>query len=416
MRNIFNHKRAAFIVLLLAIGVFVSIRCMNNDSSHKSQNNNTLAHKDDFKLFAGSATCMTCHKDIYEKHLKTAHFLTSTPAFEKYIKGSFEPGKNTFAFNEFVKVVMEKRDSGLFQVEYVRGVEKRAKRFDMSIGSGTMGQSFLYWMHDQLFQMPITYFTAANTWSNSPGFPNNVYFNRPITSRCLECHSTYAKTISLGGEEPEKFDRQQMILGVDCEKCHGPALEHVTFQSQHPAEKTAKYIINPAKLTRVQSLELCALCHGGRMQKTKASFEFTAGDKLSDFFLVDTMPPDPQNIDVHANQYGLLRASKCFRMTTTLTCNTCHNTHENERGKISVFSQRCMTCHNQEHGTFCKIDSLPIATIKKNCIDCHMPLKSSRNIAVMLPGATTVTAALIRSHYISVYPDETKKVLEYMKK
>jgi hypothetical protein len=416
MRNIFNHKRAAFIVLLLAIGVFVSIRCMNNDSSQKSQNNNTLAHKDDFKLFAGSATCMTCHKDIYEKHLKTAHFLTSTPAFEKYIKGSFEPGKNTFAFNEFVKVVMEKRDSGLFQVEYVRGVEKRAKRFDMSIGSGTMGQSFLYWMHDQLFQMPITYFTAANTWSNSPGFPNNVYFNRPITSRCLECHSTYAKTISLGGEEPEKFDRQQMILGVDCEKCHGPALEHVTFQSQHPAEKTAKYIINPAKLTRVQSLELCALCHGGRMQKTKASFEFTAGDKLSDFFLVDTMPPDPQNIDVHANQYGLLRASKCFRMTTTLTCNTCHNTHENERGKISVFSLRCMNCHNQEHGTFCKIDSLPIATIKKNCIDCHMPLKSSRNIAVMLPGATTVTAALIRSHYISVYPDETKKVLEYMKK
>jgi hypothetical protein len=416
MRNIFNHKRALFIVLLLAIGVFVSIRCMNNDSSQKSQNNNTLAHKDDFKLFAGSATCMTCHKNIYEKHLKTAHFLTSAPAFEKYIKGSFEPGKNAFAFNEFVKVVMEKRDSGLFQVEYVRGVEKRAKRFDFSIGSGTMGQSFLYWMHDQLFQMPITYFTAANTWSNSPGFPNNVYFNRPITSRCLECHTTYAKTISLEGEEPEKFDRQQLILGVDCEKCHGPALEHVTFQSQHPAEKTAKYIVNPAKLTRVQSLELCALCHGGRMQKTKPSFEFTAGDKLSDFFIVDTMAPDPQNIDVHANQYGLLRASKCFRMTTTLTCNTCHNTHENERGKINVFSQRCMTCHNQEHGTFCKIDSLPVATIKKNCIDCHMPLKSSRNIAVMLPGASTVTAALIRSHYISVYPDETKKVLEYMKK
>ena len=416
MRNIFNHKRAAFIILLSAIGVFISIRCMNNDSDQKSQNNNTLAHKDDFKLFAGSATCANCHKDIYEKHLKTAHFLTSTPAFEKYIKGSFEPGKNAYAFNEFVKVVMEKRDSGLFQVEYVRGVEKRAKRFDMSIGSGTMGQSFLYWMHDQLFQMPITYFTAANTWSNSPGFPNNVYFNRPITSRCLECHTTYAKTISLEGKELEKFDRQQMILGVDCEKCHGPALEHVNFQSEHPAEKTAKYIINPAKLTRVQSLELCALCHGGRMQKTKPSFEFTAGDKLSDFFIVDTMPPDPQNIDVHANQYGLLRASKCFRMTTTLTCNTCHNTHENERGKISVFSQRCMTCHNQEHGTFCKIDSLPVATIKKNCIDCHMPLRSSRNIAVMLPGASTVTAALIRSHYISVYPDETKKVLEYMKK
>lgn len=263
--------------------------------------------------------------------------------------------------------------------------------------------------------MPITYFTAANTWSNSPGFPDKVIFNRLITSRCLECHTTYAKTISIEGKEPEQFDRKQMILGVDCEKCHGPAAKHVEFQMQNPRERTAKYIINPATLTRLQNLELCALCHGGRMQKIKPSFEFTAGDKLSDFFMVDTTAPNPDNIDVHANQYGLLRASECFKMSATLTCNTCHNTHENERGRTTLFSERCMTCHDKEHGTFCKLNSLTTASLKKNCIDCHMPLKSSRNIAVMLPGEAFATAALIRSHYISIYPEETKKILEFMK-
>lgn len=389
---------------------------MNHDSAAEDNRKNELINNDDFKKFAGSATCVTCHKDIFDKHLNTAHHLTSQPAVEKYIKGSFAPGKNAFAFDEFVKVQMEKRDSGLFQVEYFKGAEKRAEHMDIVIGSGTMGQSFMYWNHNHLFQMPTTYFAAADTWSNSPGFPDKVIFNRAITSRCLECHTTYGKTISIEGEEPEKFDRKQIILGIDCERCHGPAAKHVEFQTQNPNEKTAKYIINPALLTRLQNLELCALCHGGRMQKIKPSFEFTAGDKLSDFFIVDTTAPNAENIDVHANQYGLLRASKCFKMTTTLTCNTCHNTHENERGRTTLFSERCMTCHTKEHNNFCKISSLPVATLKKNCIDCHMPLQSSRNIAVMLPGKDVPTAALIRSHYISVYPVETKKVLEYMKK
>ncbi len=395
---------------------FILVKCIGPDKNEHDENNHAAAENDYIKQFAGSSTCVSCHKDIYDKHLKTAHYLTSQPAFEKYIKGNFAAGKNSFSFDEHVKVVMEKRDSGLFQVEYYNGVEKRAQRFDISIGSGTMGQSFLYWNHSRLFQLPITYFAAADAWSNSPGFPDKVIFNRPITPRCMECHSTYAKTISIESEEPEKFAPAQMILSVGCEKCHGPAAKHVEFHAQHPAEKMGKYIINPASLTRLQNLELCALCHGGRMQKTKPSFTFTAGNRLSDYFIVDTSAPGPDKIDVHANQYGLLRASKCFKMSSTLTCNTCHNTHENQRGQIAVFSQKCMDCHNKEHGTFCKMTSLPVATLKTDCINCHMPLKSSRNIAVMLPGATDATAALIRSHYINIYPDESKKILEFMSK
>lgn len=305
---------------------------------------------------------------------------------------------------------MEKRDGGFFQVEYVNGVEKRLARFDITVGSGAMGQSFLRWHNGQLFQLPITFFSAADKWSNSPGFANKPTFNRVITSRCLECHTTYAQTISPPNKEPEQFSTDKMIYGVDCEKCHGPAAQHVSFQTANPGDTVGRHIVNPATLARQQKLDLCALCHGGRLQKTKPSFEFTAGENLADYFKLDTSTPDPKNIDVHGNQYGLLRSSKCFKMSD-LTCNSCHNTHENERNKAALFSQRCMNCHSQEHNNFCSLKQLPASTLIKNCIDCHMPQKPSRAISVFVSGQQVPISALIRSHYISIYPDETDKVI-----
>jgi NapC/NirT cytochrome c family, N-terminal region. len=408
-----NFYRSTITICIIISSVFLVSQCINKDNDKPEIIKNAFGEQ-----FAGSATCANCHKNIYDSHLKTAHHLTSQPAFEKYIKGSFDPGKNTYSYtySNSVVVAMEKRGDGFYQVEYFRGEEKHAYPFNIVVGSGTMGQSYLYWKDQHLFQLPITYFSAAKAWSNSPGFPDKVRFNRIITSRCLECHTTFVKKISSEEEEDEKFDNKKIIYAVDCEKCHGPAAKHVEFQTQNPKINTAKYIINPAKLSRQQNLDLCALCHGGRLQKTRPSFEFTVGKKLSDYFIVDTSAPNPENIDVHGNQYGLLRASKCFRMSTTLTCNTCHNTHENEKGKIALFSQRCMTCHENVHQHSDSISKLLGSTVQTNCIDCHMPLKSSRVIAVQLKGGTIPIAASIRSHFITIYPIETERIIMAMKK
>ena len=410
MKQFSRYKRAAIaICMIVCCGIFLT-QCINRQNEEAA-----ITKKVSFKQFAGSASCAGCHKNIYSTHINTAHYRTSQPAAETTIKGSFEPGKNSFSFSAHTLVNMEKRDSGFYQVAYTDGAEKAVRRFDIVIGSGTKGQTSVYWHNDQLYQLPITYFTAANQWSNSPGFPMKATFNRSITSRCMECHSTYVNTVSAPGKEPESFEAASIVYGVDCEKCHGPAAAHVAFQSQNPAATKAKYIINPASLSRQLQLDACALCHGGRLQKTKPSFEFIAGDKLSDYFTFDTAAPNPDNIDLHGNQYGLLRASKCFRMSETLTCNTCHNPHENEKGKLELFSGRCTSCHNtNEHGNgkLCKMSASLGNLITANCIDCHMPAKASRAIAVYLPGANEPTAAYIRSHYISIYPEETKKFTE----
>ena len=414
MKIAFRYHRSKLIISVITLSVFLFTTCIDTEKENEAPAATTT--KITHEQFAGSATCAGCHKDIYTKHLNTAHFLTSRIATEQSILGSFEPGQNLHAFSSNVAVIMEKRDSGFFQVEYVNGVQKRIARFDVTIGSGTMGQSFLRWHDNQLFQLPITFFSAARQWSNSPGFANRPTFNRDITSRCLECHATFAQVISPPAKEPEQFNPDKMIYGVDCEKCHGPGAQHVSFQTNNPSDSIGRHIVNPSKLSRQQNLDLCALCHGGRLQKTTPSFEFTPGQQLSDYFKIDTATPDPQKIDVHGNQYGLLRNSKCFRMSNELTCNTCHNTHENEKTKTVLFSQRCMSCHDVKGNNFCTLKQLPVSTLIKNCIDCHMPQKPSKAIAVFVSGQQSMTAALIRSHYISIYPEESKKKITELKK
>jgi len=410
MKCFWIHRRLFITVSILVASVSLLVTCMNKKSDQAPAIKTSKG-----ELFAGSEVCATCHREIYNSHIHTAHYLTSRRASAKYIKGSFDAGKNEFSFDDHVKVVMERKDSNFYQVAYSNGIEKVRKPFDIVVGSGSRGQTYLYWNDSHLFQLPIFYFTSKDEWANSPGFPHKVIFIRPVTSRCLECHFTFAKKISDPQVESEEFDKSQIIYGVDCEKCHGPAAKHVEFQSENPTIKKAEYIINPAGFTRKQMLDLCGLCHGGRLQKTQPSFSFEAGDPLSDYFAIDTSARFAPNIDVHGNQFGLLAASKCFNYSQ-MTCVTCHNTHENERGRTELFSQRCMSCHNPEHGNFCKLSATIGPAIKQNCIDCHMPEQTSKAIIFLEQGAEVPTAAVLRTHLITIYRDETQKVLGLMKK
>jgi hypothetical protein len=408
-----RHHSSLITILIITLNIFLLNRCIS-----KNENNGSGGGDSKFKEYAGSFSCMKCHRDIYNTHINTAHFRTSAIASEKNVMGSFKEAGNKFVFTNNRIVAMEQRAGGLYQVAYINGVEKKSQRFDIVIGSGTKGQSYASWVGDKLVQMPITYFTSANQWCNSPGYPDQIAFNRPITSRCLECHTTFVETTSAKGVEPEAFDKNRIIFGIDCEKCHGPGAKHVAFQTQNPDEKKGKFIINPAAFTRQQILDLCALCHGGRLEKIKPSFEFTAGDKLTDYFRIDTVGRSVDAIDVHGNQFGLLQASKCFQMSTTMTCVTCHNSHENEKGNVALFSQRCLSCHNNSHdaGMTCKMTSTLGAVINQNCTRCHMPEQPSMAIAVLLQGNSFPVPATMHTHLIKIYPEETKKVVAFLRK
>ena len=405
------QKRVHFnwfvVTVVIVLGITGFTRCMDR-GAEKTEGNAALQA---YEEFAGSNKCVSCHTDIYNKHIQTAHYQTSAPATHSNIAGSFDNDKNSITYPNGSVIKMEEKDGKFYQVAYMNGVEAKRQPMDIVIGSGKKGQSYASWNQVNLVQLPVTYFTQAQQWCNSPGYPNKIAFNRPITSRCLECHTTYAgEIIEKPSSKAEGFKESEIIYGVTCEKCHGPGAKHVDYQAKNPADTTGRFILNPRSFTRDQSLDLCALCHGGKLEKTKPSFSYTAGEKLSAYFNWDTTAKVAGSIDVHGNQLGLLKSSSCFLQSATLTCNNCHSLHENN--DLSTYSQKCMDCHSTEHGNFCTEKSVSLEKKKNNCIDCHMPKQASRSIAVVLPGQNFITPTFIRTHHIAKYVEDTKKFIE----
>ncbi|MFM9076556.1 MAG: multiheme c-type cytochrome [Bacteroidota bacterium] len=189
-------------------------------------------------------------------------------------------------------------------------------------------------------QLPVSYYTPNDAWSSSPGNPPDRFVvNRPVTAPCLNCHSTHFNPTYQMNMLPE-FDRQAIILGIDCERCHGPGLRHVL--NREKGEVVKRDIINPANLTRQQQLDACAQCHSGITTDLKPPFTFLPGDTLvadrTSFQRFDTTAA----AEVHGNQYGLLTSSKCF-IQSELTCSNCHQPHTRERGFVADCSARCMS-------------------------------------------------------------------------
>jgi HrpA-like RNA helicase len=372
------------------------------------------------QVFAGSATCISCHKDVYNSYIHTAHFETSRPAALETIHGSFNKGHNVFSFGNGTSVTMEKRKDGLYQAGYEHGKPTTAEKFDITIG-GVKAETYLYWKGNKLFELPMSYFSALHSWTNSPGYDTErIDFTRPIVRRCMECHSSYINelpnpNLSLTNRAVE-FDKSSLIYGIDCERCHGPAANHVNFHTQFPEVKKAKYITTYNALTRQQKLDACAVCHSGNKDVfIRSAFVFKQGDTLAKFkeHNFAQQNTNPATLDVHGNQNGLLSSSKCFVMSN-MNCNTCHNVHKKESGNLVLYSQRCMSCHTTANHNVCKLLPKLGDVIKKNCIDCHMPVKPSNMIQVEANGSKLKVPYLVRTHRIAIYPQETKKIIAFI--
>jgi hypothetical protein len=369
-----------------------------------------LESSDEASLYAGSATCKSCHEKVYDSHRLTAHHLTSQLPDSSSIKGSFAEGSNVFFYSPELFVAMHKMKHQFFQTLYSRSEKIKSKSIDLVVGSGVRGQTYLTWQDSSLFQLPIGYFTTVNMWANSPGFSNRPIFNRPITSRCLECHSTFFKK-TLPEQPVEHFSKKNFMLGIECEKCHGPGLKHVNFHQENKQAKEGKFIVSFKNFSRKQQLDFCRSCHGGKLSPKKPAFTFKAGDDVNDYFFADSVHAQSGQLDSHGNQYGMLSQSKCF-LHSDMTCVTCHRAHENEKDKVAEFSNRCMTCHSEKANTFCKTKALPASILKQNCIQCHMPEKNSNSIRMLLQGEDILMPAKMHVHHITVYQDEIVKYIK----
>ncbi len=396
------RNRKSFILILTISGlVMILSTCINN---------NEISTDPRGILYLGSANCKQCHKSIYESYSSTSHFHSTQTSSGKNIAGSFIANENTFVVDPETKIVMEHRDSGFFQVLYVKGIEQQIHRMDITFGI-KHAQTFLYWQANQLFELPVSFYTSVNTWGSSPGYPSVINFQRSIGIGCFECHSSYiqSKLNPTTQRIEEVLEKNTLVNGIDCERCHGPGTNHVNYHLAYPEVKEAKYIVTVQYLTRQQKLDACAVCHSGNdIHKEISSFNFKMGDTLANFFLpwADTRNANHE-FDVHGNQYNLLAQSKCFLQSRTLNCLTCHDPHTNASTDLNEYSKKCISCHQDVDHSSLKIAKELANTIKSNCIDCHMPKQASRAITFQLSGGNAKSNYFLRTHKIAIYPDKT---------
>jgi len=361
--------------------------------------------------YAGSQTCITCHDDIYNQHLKTAHFNTSQLASKEKIIGDFMDN-NTLKLNDHILFKMTDEDK-LYQSAFVDEKLVRKEPFDIIIGSGTKGQTYLYWNKTRLYQLPVSYWKASENWIHSPGYLNNkVFFDRSVIPNCLECHTTFSKNHIPNDFNSNVFVKKEILFGVDCESCHGPSAKHVNAHIINPKLKKAQHISDIKTLSQQQQLDACAKCHSGLRKPLQMPFTFKTGDKLNDFLKPKYKQKDLETLDVHGNQYGLLTASQCFKKSESMNCSTCHNPHKNERGSLKQFSEKCIGCHQDSGIHKFKIED----QMKENCIDCHMPLLASSAITFKELDETKADSLKVRTHKIGIYDDVSKKIQAHIKK
>jgi cytochrome c554/c'-like protein len=346
---------------------------------------------------AGDAACLSCHqgKASFEQ---TAHGLTSTLPTRQSIAGSFSRGENVLrTSNPRLHFRMDSTATGFYQTAVMGrapDTSSHSERIAFVTGS-RKGQSYLYWGGDQLYQLPVSYWTGVG-WVNSPGYPDGTpNFGRPIPPRCLECHASWFEHVP----DPAVINRYRltgMILGISCETCHGAGREHVRRERSLLRSLVPRAIVNPARLARARQVDQCALCHSGTAAPRTAAFSHVPGqplEKRSDWLA----GPDTGEIDVHGNQVGLLQRSKCFR-SSQMTCATCHDVHREQRD-VGALSGRCLTCHTMQS---CGLFPTHGQELAGRCVDCHMPaLTSTVLIANYLGHPVRVQ---VRTHWIKVYP------------
>lgn len=353
--------------------------------------------------FVGSKVCRDCHQQNHDGFVQTAHHKTSGVVDRSNVHGSFSQPNNLMQTSDKnFHFTMRERSGGYFQQINFADWDLEIP-LDVFTGSAKAGQTFLYWHGDALFQSHVSYLSELDRWIPSPGYRDiTADYARVIRTECLECHVTFIQQ----KRTPNVYHRDSAVWGVSCERCHGPAQQHVQFHQTHPEEKSSKHIVHPKDLQRDRQLDICGQCHSGAFGFLKDAFSYRPGEDLSDYHR--PLNPDFEGVGgIHtSNQLTRLRMSKCFEQSD-MTCTTCHNPHENQRGQTSTFTKSCLECHQSEH---CGMSEELGAKINDDCIACHMPMGESSGMTLQLSGGSFSIRMI--DHHIRIDREATRMHLE----
>jgi hypothetical protein len=305
--------------------------------------------------YAGPAACVQCHASQSKLFPEAGMARAATRAADAvslrqnphltFEIGTYRYQIDSSAQNNILKI--SSRGSAL-SVDLLWG-----------FGMGRIGQTYVYQKNDQYYESHLTFYSTTHSLDITPGHPRGQppnleegagrLLSSDETRRCFGCHMTASTT-------KNHFSPQTMFLGVTCESCHGPGADHVAAAKSGMDELAAASIMNPARLTPVESTDFCGACHR------------TWQDVVSDG------PTRIATLNVRFAPYRL-ENSQCWKKGGgRITCVTCHDPHQPLSLDPASYDSPCLQCHRAAGAKGSRDDrrtACPIGV--KLCVTCHMP-------------------------------------------
>lgn len=265
--------------------------------------------KSRLESYAGSAKCGECHADEYREWEKTTHArMTRDPKVTPDAILADFAANPPFQREDIVYVLGSR-----WTQRYV--VDKKGRKY---------------------VKAPI-WSIQSKTWDRS------YWVDKQWDQFCEGCHTTGFEMFS----EP-KFAE----LGIGCEACHGPGLEHAKSGG-------TTTIVNPAKLPLERREMICQSCHtSGHDLSGQFRFPlgYIPGQDLTRYYKGLTPKPGQDNATFMGDgSYEDRNRQWQFWISNYLnakgiTCDICKNFRERqtekETARMSV-SDHCLTCHEK---------------------------------------------------------------------
>lgn len=385
---------------------------------------------------AGSEACRDCHAEQYDAWTGSTHGTAGGPPGPETVIAPFDGTPIRFA-DAVVSPVVDEQGRYLFLVERPG---RPPERFEVSgvigrghmVGGGTQGFASRFPDGTERF-LPFDYSEDADAWFCNTAFVGGFWVPGadraglradagwlPVTgemrltdcgdwppvrilgtssrfANCQDCHGSQVEVEYR--PELERYETRHTTLRINCESCHGPALDHVEWARAGAGAADGTRLVALDTLSTDASLDVCFQCHALKRALWDEPVP-APGDRpgaLAAYSLgLPAIGDSPYLPDGRVATFGYQqthRSSACY-LFGSMTCVDCHDPHS--QGYRDVFGNplqgrfddgQCTGCHasiaaEPERHTF-----HPTGSPGAACTICHMPYIQHPELADLIPYA-----------------------------
>jgi hypothetical protein len=252
---------------------------------------------------------------------------------------------------------------------------------DYALGSGHHATTFVTVLDldaPRLLEHRLTFYAKDGSLEITPGHARRKDRSRAseagieldsfLSLKCLGCHATQLSSMGNSG-----FDPRSLIPNVTCERCHGPARDHVEAANRGANGQELSMPMGLGRWTPKSQIDLCGKCHRHPNRVPPERLD----------------PDDP--VLVRFQPIGLSQ-SRCYKESGGgLSCVSCHDPHARAPSDPVYYERRCTNCHqtSPSRPSAAAMQSVaPSSTSicpvspSSGCLSCHMPkIDSGQHVA-----------------------------------